>query len=79
MRVVERSGAVEESEFELVCSTTPAHLGSGRSKAIREECIRDGQRYRYGGMFLVPIDSSQHVVQMDLEDAHAQPRVLNGP
>jgi hypothetical protein len=66
MRMDRGRGVFDEAEFELRCSTIPDSLPSVWSRSVREETIRGNQRYRFGGLFLVPIDGPQRVTELDL-------------
>jgi hypothetical protein len=39
----------------------------GTLRTVRQESVRDGQRYRYAGLFLVPIDGPEEVTTADIE------------
>lgn len=75
MWVDDHSQRVDEAEFDLKCSNTPDSMKADYSVARREECIVGGQRFRYGGMFRVPIDAPEYLVEKDIEDNGAHPDV----
>ena len=66
----------EEAEFTLPCSAVPESLGNLNSRTVRAEVFRNGQRYRYGGTYLVHIDSSERVVERDLTRSGSRAHVL---
>jgi hypothetical protein len=68
----------DEGEFELPCSDTVGVLYGEHSRYVRLETVRGRQRYRYGGLFLVPIDSSRALVQEDVEVPGGVPMVVHG-
>ncbi len=67
---------VDEGEFELPCGSAPESLANGRSRMVREENVRRGQRFRYGGFFLVPIDSAQRVTEKEIGEHGTKAQVL---
>ncbi len=68
----------EELEVELSCNLATPWRNLRPSHTVREELVREGQRYRYGGSVLVPIDSSARVTELDLERAHTRARAVPG-
>jgi hypothetical protein len=66
---------VDEAEWKLKCVAAPESLEKPYSEEVRSELVRRGQRFRHGGLVLVPIDSSERVTQDELEElgekAHA--------
>ena len=46
------------------------------SVAVRQEHLRGGQRYRYGGQYLVPIDGREDFVERDIDARTGRPKVL---
>lgn len=46
------------------------------SQAVREEMVRGVQRYRYGGFYLVPIDSAEVVTQQEISNQGTRPRPI---
>jgi hypothetical protein len=68
---------VDEGEFML-----SARFGDGVAdvdpvRPVREERIRDGQRFRFGGPFMVPIDSAERIVQRDIDPVRGKPQALD--
>jgi len=62
----------DETDFYLPLTIQPDTLIYGRApRATRFENVRHGQRYRYGGRYLVPIDSTQALLE---EEITAKPR-----
>jgi hypothetical protein len=73
MWVDDHSRRVDESEFDLKCSNVPDSLPADYSLERRAECVIAGQRFRYAGMFRVPIDGPEYVVEEEIERSGAHP------
>jgi len=57
----------DETDFYLPLIIQPDTLIYGRAPhTTRYENVRNGQRYRYGGRYLVPIDSSQALLEEEI-------------
>ncbi len=64
----EEHGA-DETDFVLPLTIEPDTVVYARAPhATRYENVRHGQRYRYGGRYLVPIDSSQALLEEDITE-----------
>jgi hypothetical protein len=50
---------VDEDEALLPIEVTADRVRAGIVKSVRHETIRHGRRYRYGGLFLVPIEGPE--------------------
>src|SRR4051812_13816233 len=62
----EEHGA-DETDFYLPLTIRPDTLIYARApRATRFENVRHGQRYRYGGRYLVPIDSTQALLEEEI-------------
>jgi len=62
----EERGA-DETDFYLPLTITPDSVTYARApRPTRYENVRHGQRYRYGGRYLVPIDSSQALLEEEI-------------
>ena len=62
------AGGVDETDFVLPLEMRPDTVISARApRATRFENVRDGQRYRYAGRYLVPIDSSEALLQDEID------------
>lgn len=65
---------VDETDFYLPLTIQPDTLIYGRApRATRFENVRHGQRYRYGGRYLVPIDSTQALLE---EEITSKPKAI---
>jgi len=65
-------GVRENGNLHEVDLSLPFRLGTDSavtepSHVTRAETVRGGQRYRYGGRFLVPIDHPEEFIQADIE------------
>jgi len=72
-------GIVDESDMRLAFSLRGEKASIEGSEPTRFETLRNGQRYRYGGRFLVPIDGAEAITQADIERSGRRasgPRVL---
>ncbi len=56
----------EETEVELTMTVSPDTVVLGGCRIVRQECVRGGQRYRYGGEFLVPIPHAERFIEDEL-------------
>lgn len=59
---------VDEREVVLPVLVTKGVVTFGQQRRVRAETVRGGQRYRYGGEFLVPIDRSEAVTGPDIQE-----------
>jgi len=59
---------VDEREVVLPVLVTNGVVTFGQQRRVRAETVRGGQRYRYGGEFLVPIDRSEEVSNPDIQE-----------
>jgi len=62
----------EEIDLEMPFKVTSARISYSNGYPTRVECVRDGQRFRYAGRMLIPIDSKESVVAAEIHP----PRVL---
>jgi hypothetical protein len=67
MQVAAGDHRVDEIDLEMPISVGEKDVTYSNGYATRIETIRDGQRYRYAGRTLVPIQSSESIVMTDLE------------
>jgi len=64
----EERGA-DETDFYLPLTITPDTVTYAHApRPTRFENVRHGQRYRYGGRYLVPIDSSQALLEEEITE-----------
>ncbi len=57
----------DETDFYLPLTIQPDSVTYARApRSTRYENVRHGQRYRYGGRYLVPIDSSQALLEEEI-------------
>jgi hypothetical protein len=61
------SFGVDEADYIQTVELTRDTALLPQTRPIRLESIRNGQRYRYGGQYLVPIDASETFTESDLE------------
>ena len=59
---------VDEVEMVLPVVVTGASITFGIPRPVREESIRNSQRFRYGGLYLVPIDGPEEVTPPDIKE-----------
>ncbi len=57
----------DEGDVLLAFESLPDTAMVERSRVVRSETVRDGQRYRYGGQFLIPIQQREDLTQNDIE------------
>ncbi len=65
-------GARDEAEAVALVELATDTLVLGAYRTVRLECVRGGQRYRYGGSFLVPIPAPERITEDDIR-AHGSP------
>jgi hypothetical protein len=58
---------VDEIEMEMAVTVNGESVTFGIPRPVREETIRNGQRFRYGGLYLVPIDGPEEVTSADIK------------
>ncbi len=59
----------DESDFDLPLTLEPDSMSYARApRATRYENVRHGQRYRYAGQYLVPIDSTQALLEEEITE-----------
>ncbi len=64
----EEHGA-DETDFYLTLEVTPNGVTYARApRTTRYENVRHGQRYRYGGRYLVPIDTTQSLLEEEITE-----------
>ncbi|HZE18868.1 MAG TPA: hypothetical protein VE402_01990 [Candidatus Angelobacter sp.] len=64
----------DETDFDLPFTLSPDSATYARApRATRFEIVRNGQRYRYSGRYLVPIDSTQGLLE---EEITSKPKPL---
>ena len=56
----------DESVMSLPIVVSGDELAFGTPRRIRSETVRNGQRYRYAGLFLVPIEGPEDVTTSDI-------------
>ena len=66
MRAEVGGGRIDEMESCLEIFVAADGIRAGSVRAIREETIREGQRYRHAGRFLVPIDGPEEVTTSEI-------------
>jgi len=71
----ETNEGTDELEWELPLTVNQSAPAIG-TKNVREEQVKDGQRYRCAGYCLVPIDSSERITQSDIERRATRGRPL---
>jgi hypothetical protein len=64
----ESNGVVDEGEYELPVNVQSDTAVIETIRIVREERSLGGQRYRFGGRFMVPIDASERVSREDIEN-----------
>lgn len=67
---------VDKGEFALSLRVSGGTCVAGISRSVRKERVENGQRYRFGGSFMVPIDSAEYVVQRDIDIVSGRARVI---
>lgn len=67
---------VDEGEYRLSVPLAGPTSGIEPATPIRLERVRSGQRFRFGGAFLVPIDSAEYVIQQDIDPVNGKPQVV---
>jgi len=65
---------VDEAEFAIPLEVRSDTSFAGPPRPTRFEHVRAGQRYRYAGSYLVPIDSSEVMLQEEIDQ---KPRVVH--
>lgn len=66
----------DEAEVEAAITVLPDTVIVGACRQVRLEHIRGGQRYRYAGSYLVPIDDPENVTQDDILEAGQRARAV---
>jgi len=59
---------VDEVEVNLPVVITTQSVTFSIPREVRTETVRNGQRYRYGGLYLVPIDAPEEVALSDIKE-----------
>lgn len=72
MRAEVGDGRIDEMESQMQVHLDADGIHATVPRTVREETVRAGQRYRYGGKFLVPIDGPEFVTASDIK-VHALP------
>jgi hypothetical protein len=72
---IEEGYGRDEGEFELEYVVGDSSSKDKLARPVRREVLMGTKRFRYGGPYLVPIDSSEHVLQEDL-DRHGGPTIV---
>lgn len=67
MRVDVGAGRIDEMESTTTIFLDDQGLHTSVPQTVREETVRNGQRFRHGGEFLVPIDGPEYVTADDVE------------
>jgi hypothetical protein len=64
---------VDEVEMNLSVVITAHDVTFAIPRPVRTETVRNGQRFRYGGFYLVPIDAPEEVTVTDIKEG---PKVI---
>lgn len=64
---IQSGSGIDEGEFALPIDVRADTTVVQWSRLVRSETVRAGQRFRYGGRFLVPIEQSEELTQTDIE------------
>ena len=69
----------DEGEFVLPLRVSGDSVYFGECRTLRQERVRGGRRYRYGGMCMVPVDSGEvSASEDDIMTRGKRPHVLRG-
>ena len=67
LRIRATDDRIDEMEVRLPIEVDSTGIRAGISRTIRAETVRAGQRFRYGGSFLVPIDKPENITYVDIK------------
>jgi len=67
LRITSDKGRLDEADLVFRCHIEADTAAVEDSRVTRLETVRHGQRYRYGGRYLVPIEAPEHVTQAEIE------------
>jgi len=79
MRVDLGRGIRDEAECELPIRVSPESVVVGRGRVVREERVQNGQRFRYGGSFMVPIDEAGFATELEIWTKGSRPAAVDAP
>jgi hypothetical protein len=74
LRITSKKSQLDEADLVLHCRIEADTAVVEDPRVTRLETVRRGQRYRYGGRYLVPIAAPQSVVQREIDQSGGKAR-----